>query len=287
MLHLLNVSADNFSDMASGFFEYAKSAFLGFKISDAVDIVLLTLFFFFIYHFFKGRKAGTLVIGIAVCTVIFALSVVFELGGIKFILSRIFDIGALALIIIFQPEIRDLLERVGAGSINSLRSIGADTKDKQKCYNTIDNICRAVHILSVEKTGALIVIERTTQLDDVLHSGTSIGANVNDSLIRNLFFNKSPLHDGAIVIEDDRIAAAACILPLPRRTQLDVSLGTRHRAAVGLSEVSDAIIIIVSEETGIISVAKECELMREFTSDTLRKFLVKELLREEREEASY
>lgn len=287
MIAFLNVDGGSFAATLYSFFDYAKSAFASFRINDAIDILLLTLFFFFVYHFFRGKKVGTLIIGILVCTVIFLLATVFELSGVRFILSGIFKIGAIALIIIFQPEIRDLLERVGAGSINSLRNIGQDTKDKQRYYNTIDNVCRAVHILSVEKTGALIVIERTTQLDDVLHSGTPINANVNDSLIRNLFYNKAPLHDGAIVIEDDKIAAAACILPLPKRTFLDIDLGTRHRAAVGLSEISDAIIVIVSEETGIISVAMESELIRDFTEDTLRKFLVKELLREERDDSSY
>ena len=144
----------------------------------------------------------------------------------------------------------------------------------------IDNICKAVHVMSKDKTGALIVIGRTTQLDDVTHSGIEINADVSDYLIRNLFYNKAPLHDGAIVIEGNRIKAAACILPLPRHTYVHNDLGTRHRAAVGLSEISDAIIIIVSEETGIISVAKESELKRDFTEDSLRKFLVKELVAE-------
>ena len=136
--------------------------------------------------------------------------------------------------------------------------------------------------MSAEHTGALIVIERTTQLDDITHTGIEINADVSDYLIRNLFYDKAPLHDGAIVIEANRITAAACILPLPKHTYVHNDLGTRHRAAVGLSEVSDAIIIIVSEETGTISVAKESELKRDFTEDSLRKFLVKELVSDQR-----
>jgi diadenylate cyclase len=134
--------------------------------------------------------------------------------------------------------------------------------------------------MSAEKTGALIVLERTTQLDEVRHSGVIINADVSDSLIRNLFYNRAPLHDGALVIDSNKIVAAACILPLPKHTAVDNELGTRHRAAVGMSEVSDAIIIVVSEETGTISVAKESELKRGFTEDSLRKFLVKELVRD-------
>ena len=134
--------------------------------------------------------------------------------------------------------------------------------------------------MSAERTGALIAISRTTQLDEVLHSGTTINADVSDSLIRNLFYNKAPLHDGALVIDGEKIVAAACILPLPKHTFVDSELGTRHRAAVGLSEVSDAVIIVVSEETGAISVAKESELIRNLTEDSLRKLLVKELVRD-------
>ena len=285
MLSLMNVDVGSITDRLVYFFEYAKAAFLGFTFTDAIDILLLTVFFFFIFHFFRSRKTGTLILGITICLAVFIISTVFDLTGIRFILAGIFQIGALALVVIFQPEIRDFLERVGAGSISSIRSIG-ESKNKDKYYNTIENICRAVHVLSVEKTGALIVIERTTKLDEVLKSGTLINADVNDSLIRNLFYNKAPLHDGALVIEDGRIAAAACILPLPKRTYVDIDLGTRHRAAVGLSETSDAIIIVVSEETGTISVANECELIRNFTSDTLRKYLVKELIREDRNESN-
>jgi diadenylate cyclase len=137
--------------------------------------------------------------------------------------------------------------------------------------------------MSKEKTGALIAISRTTSLEDVVHSGVKINADVSDSLIRNLFFNKAPLHDGALVIDGDKILAAACILPLPRHTFLTTELGTRHRAAVGLSEVSDALIIVVSEETGAVSVAKESELIRNLGEDSLRKLLVKELVRDKHE----
>ena len=283
MLGLLNVLSGEVAEGLRSFFAFAKQAFVGFQLNDAIDILLLALLFFFAMRFFKSRKAGALLIGIVVCLVIYLLAIIFELDGVRFILSGIFqiEIGTLVFVIIFQPELRDILERVGAGSINGFRSFGSDSKDKQRQYHVISNIAKAVHVLSVEKTGALIVIERTTQLDDVLHSGTMINADVSDSLLRNLFYNRAPLHDGAVVISDDKIAAAACILPLPRRTFVEGDLGTRHRAAIGLSEVSDALIIVVSEETGIISVAKECELIRDFTPDSLRKFLVRELLREE------
>ena len=280
MIGFLEIASDDLSQSLSGFFAYAKSAFVGFSIADAIDILLLTVLFYLAVKFLRNKKAGALILGIIICLAVFIIATLFELRGLRYILSGIFQIGALALVIIFQPELRELFERVGSGSLKGIRSFGDQSRKKQQQYKVVDNICKAVHVLSVERTGALIAIERTTQLEDAMHSGTLINADVTDSLIRNLFYDKAPLHDGAVIISDGRIAAAACILPLPKRTAVDGNLGTRHRAAVGLSEVSDAIIIVVSEETGVISVAKESELTRNFTSDSLRKYLCRELVRE-------
>ena len=259
-----------------------KNIFSDFGWTDAVDIAILAILFYFVFSFFRSRKAGTLLIGILLCGLLYVIALVFNLSAVQYILSGVFQIGALAIIIIFQPEIRDILEAIGSGSLKGIRNFGDQANKKQAKYKAIDNICKAVHVMSAEHTGALIVIERTTQLDDITHTGIEINADVSDYLIRNLFYDKAPLHDGAIVIEANRITAAACILPLPKHTYVHNDLGTRHRAAVGLSEVSDAIIIIVSEETGTISVAKESELKRDFTEDSLRKFLVKELVSDQR-----
>ncbi len=278
MISLLSVSAGNLKTDFGSFFDFVKNAFTEFGINDAVDILLLTLLFTFAVRFFKNRKAGALISGIIICFVIFIIATIFDLPGIKFILSGVFQIGVLAFVIIFQPEIRELLEKMGSGSLKSITNLGDKNHKKQLQYKVIDNICKAVQILSVERTGALIVIERTTQLDDVLNTGTLINADVSDSLIRNIFYNRAPLHDGAVVIEDGKIAAASCILPLPKRTQVEADLGTRHRAAIGLSEISDAVTIVVSEETGVISIAKESELIRHFTAESLRKYLRRELL---------
>ena len=177
-----------------------------------------------------------------------------------------------------------MLEAMGSGSLRGIKGFGDQSKRKQDQYKAIDNICKAVHVMAAERTGALIVIGRTTQLNDITSTGIEINADISDTLIRNVFYDKAPLHDGALVIEGNKIKAAACILPSPRHTYVDFELGTRHRAAVGLSEISDAIIIIVSEETGKISVAKESELIRGFTEDSIRKFLVKELVRDKNSE---
>lgn len=264
-------------DGVMAFLSNAKNIFTSFHWTDAVDIIILALLFYFVFSFFRSRKAGTLLIGIFLCLVLYAVAMLLDLTGVQYILSAVFQIGALAIIIIFQPEIRDLLETIGSGSLKGIKTLREQAHKKQAQYKAIDNICKAVHVMSKDKCGALIVIGRTTQLDDVTHTGIEINADVSDYLIRNLFYDKAPLHDGAVVIENNRIKAAACILPLPKRTFVDSDLGTRHRAAVGMSEVSDAIIIIVSEETGVISVAKESELKRDFTEDSLRKYLFKEL----------
>lgn len=269
---------------APSFLEVIKSIFANFQPTDAIDIILLTLIFSFAVKFFKSRKAGALIIGIVICLAVFILASIFNLSGLKFLLSGIFQIGALAIIILFQPELRELLERLGSGSLKSIANLGDKGHKNSSQYKAIESICNAVQILSVEKTGALIVIERTTQLDDIINTGTLLNAEISDSLLRNIFVNRAPLHDGAVIIDNGKIAAASCILPLPRRVYVDADLGTRHRAAIGLSEISDALIVVVSEETGIISVAKECELLRNFTPDALRKFLRKEIINDMRED---
>ena len=275
MYTLLEVSArETFNQILDN----VKSIFVNFQWTDAIDIILLAVLFYFVFSFFKSRKAGTLLIGIFLCLLLYTVAVLLNLSGVEYILSGVFKIGALAIIIIFQPEIRDILETIGSGSIKGIKTFSDQARKKQAKYKAIDNICKAVNVMSMDHTGALIVIGRTTQLDDITTTGIEINADVSDYLIRNLFYDKAPLHDGAIVIEGNRIKAAACILPLPRHTYVHNDLGTRHRAAVGLSEISDAVIIIVSEETGTISVAKESELKRDFTEDSLRKFLVKELV---------
>ena len=262
----------------NAFVDNVKDIIKNFDWRDGIDILILAVLLYFICSFFRGKKAGTLLVGILICVVLYAVSVYLRLSAVRFVLSGAFNIAPYAIIIIFQPEIRDLLETIGSGSIKGIKTLGEQTHKKQAQYKAIDNICKAVHVMAAEKTGALIVIGRTTQLDEITGSGISINADVSDYLLRNLFYNKAPLHDGAVVIENGRIQAASCILPLPRHTFVDNDLGTRHRAAVGLSEVSDALIIIVSEETGVISVAMESELKRDFTEDSLRKFLVKELV---------
>ncbi len=259
--------------------ENIKKLIGSMELKDFIEIFVVSLLIFFAFRFLKGRKAGALIIGISLCVILLLIADYFDLHVLHFILRSIVGSGTIVIIVIFQPEIREALERIGSGSINGLMSFSDRKKKKELYFSVIDNVCIAVKELSKEFTGALIVIERTTRLSEITDTGIIINADVSSSLIRNLFYNRAPLHDGAVVISEGRIAAAGCFLPLSRRNDIDPDLGTRHRAAIGMSESSDAVTIIVSEETGKISVAYDCTLRRDLTSDDLRDFLNEVILR--------
>ena len=275
MCHLLKSASID----VSGIFENIKSVLMSFELRDVFDIALLAILLFAAFKFIRGRKATALLVGIALCVVIMFFAKFFELNALYTLFSTLIGSGTVVIIILFQPEIRDALEKLGSGSIKGLMNFSDRRKKKELYYNVIENVADAVGELSKECTGALIVMERTTHLTDIIASGVTINADVNSSLIRNLFYNKAPLHDGAIVISEGRIAAAACFLPLTRRNDIDSSVGTRHRAALGMSESSDAVIIVVSEETGTISVAHDCTLIRNLTPSELKDFLHENILR--------
>lgn len=264
-------------DMA--FTERVAQVFSNFDpVRDIIDILLLTIIFFFAYRFLKSRKTVAIIVGIAICLVLYALSVTFGLTALSSVFGTLVSGGPLLLIILFQQEIRDALERIGSGSLKGIMTFSDRRRKKEFYNNVIDNIVSAVDEMSSECTGALIVIERTTRLSDIVASGVVINADVNSSLIRNLFYNKAPLHDGAIVISEGRIAAAGCFLPMTRRNDINSDLGTRHRAALGMSECSDAVIIVVSEETGTVSVAYDRSLNRNLTAAELKDFLVEYII---------
>lgn len=259
--------------------EKCKNAISSFDIKDFIEILILAGIIFLAFQLLKGRKAGALATGLIVLACLSFLANVFKFEVLYSLFSTILGSGLLVVIIIFQPEIRDALEKIGNGSLKGIMSFSDRKKKKEQYLNSIDYICSAVDDLAKESTGALIVIERSIRLSDVTKTGVVIDANVNDLLIRNLFYDKAPLHDGAIVISGDKILAAGCFLPLTQRIDLDSSLGTRHRAAIGMAERSDAIVIVVSEETGAISVAYDFSLDRNLKPSELRKFLQEHVLR--------
>ncbi len=260
------------------FFSSVKDVFANIKWYDFIDIILTSAIIFFVIKFFSNRKAWALFAGVCICLAVGLLSHVLHLEATSLIFSQIFEVGIVLVVIVFQPEIRSALEKIGSGSLHGIMSLRERRRQNQVYLNIIDNVCEAVSELSQTKTGALIVMTRTTKLDDIISTGTVINADVSALLLRNIFVNKAPLHDGAVIIDETRLAAAACVLPLTRNEDVDPELGTRHRAAIGVSEISDALVIVVSEETGVISVAYDYKLYREYTPDSLKSLLHKKIL---------
>ncbi len=247
-------------------------------ILDIIDILVLAIFLYYVYKFIRDRRAGKLAIGMLLILAMLVLSTLLNMHAVKFILQNFYQVGILAIIVVFQPELRAALEKVGTTSLLNLKGISSETRDKETVINEIKNICEAVSDLSRDKTGALIVIERNTKLGEYIKSGVTLDSQLSPYLLRNIFFNKAPLHDGAVIIRNARIYAAGCFLPLSMRDDIFKDLGTRHRAAIGMSEVSDAAVIIVSEETGIISVAHDGMLKRNFNYNSLKQELTELLL---------
>ncbi len=245
---------------------------------DVIDIACVSVLLYYLYKFIRDRRAGKLAVGVLLLFVVQVISAITDMYLLQYIMQNIFQIGVITLVVLFQPEIRSVLEKVGTQPLKSLKSI---SENKDTSYLTaIDEVVSAVTDLSESKTGALIVFERDTKLGDVVLTGTVIDSYPAAFLIKNIFFNKAPMHDGALIVRDMRLHAAGCLLPLSNNPDIIKDLGTRHRAGIGMSENSDAVVIIVSEETGVISAAMEGELMRNFSGESLRNFLRKQLIGE-------
>ena len=233
-------------------------------VTDVLDIFLLTGLLYYVYSFVRRRRAGKLMLGIAALFGLFMICSVLEMKALGLIMDNFLTVGLIAVVVIFQPELRDALERVGSTSLRIGRFASDKTGTSSEIESVAASISSAACALSSEGYGALMVLQRTTKLQDYMDKGERLDAKVSDKLLRNLFVNKSPLHDGAVIIEGDRIAAAACKLPLSDNEEVVRDLGTRHRAGVGITEVSDAMVIIVSEENGVISIAFGGSLYRDY-----------------------
>ncbi len=245
-------------------------------IIDTVDIALVAFVIYSLIKLVRDSRAEQLLKGILlmVAAYIVSSSQLLDLKAINYLLKMVFDNALIVLVVIFQPEIRRALEQAGHSSLNNLGifNFGSEETEQrmQRWQSTIAAIVEAVQILQRQKMGALIVIERNTKLGEIINSGTLVNADPTAELIGNIFFNKAPLHDGAMIIRDGKIHAAGCILPLSDNLQISRELGTRHRAGLGMSENSDALVVIVSEETGTVSLAVAGELKRNFTPEALR-----------------
>lgn len=246
---------------------------------DIIDIALVAVILYYIIKFVRETRAAQLVKAILLFIVVFLISSVLRLTTISFLLQYIFQYGLVAIAIIFQPEIRRGLEKIGRSNFHLLDVISKQNQDdsESKWKYAIDPICEACYRLSSDKTGALIVIERTIRLGESVERAVVIDSIPSVSLITNIFFTNSPLHDGGLIVRDGRLYAASCFFQPSDKVE-NISLGSRHRAALGISEVSDAIVIVVSEETGIISIATEGRLIRDFTKESLKDYLTQNLL---------
>lgn len=236
-----------------------------------LDILVVSYVFFKGYMLIKETRAEQLLKGIILILILIPISMLLKLNMLNFILSRTITIGVLSIIIIFQPEIRRALEHIGRSAFEDVHVI----QDDAVLDEVVTEIVTAVDNMSKEKTGVLIAIEQTTGLGEVTTNGTLIDAKISAALLENIFVVNTPLHDGATIIRNDRIVAAGCVLPLTNNNIVNKKLGTRHRAAIGLSENSDALLIVVSEETGTISLAVNGRLTRNYDKDKLKSILLK------------
>ncbi len=243
---------------------------------DFIDIGLLSYVIYFFLKLIRETRAGQLFKGIAFLLVVYVVGNFIELKAITYILTKVFNIGVLAILIMFQPEVRRAMEKLGHSQLglgNFLTSSNRETAEL-KWGKAIEAICNACEEFSRDCTGAIIAIERQTRLGEHIEGGVEVNAEPSKELLGAIFFHNAPLHDGAVIMRDGMVLAAECFFPMPQKEAfINKKLGSRHRAAIGMSENSDAIIIVVSEETGQISVAENGSLTRDFTKDTLKTLL--------------
>lgn len=248
-----------------------------FNFGDLLDIVLVAYLIYKAVQLIRETRAAQLVKGIMLLVVVVVLVKLFQMDTMDWLIENMMDAAVFAVLVVFQPELRRMLEQMGRSRIATLGHSLSSTETEQEQRMAIEATCKACASMSASKTGALIVFERQTMLGEVIATGTIIDGAVSTELLGNIFFNKAPLHDGGLIIRRGRVQAAACILPLSQN-EINRELGTRHRAALGMSEVSDAVVVVVSEETGIISVARNGVLTRGYDSITLSTELEKALL---------
>ena len=242
-----------------------------FTITDVLEIVIIAFAFYHIILWIKDTRAWVLLKGMIILAVIFLVALVLEMNVVLWVFQNAMVVGIVALIVIFQPELRNALEQLGRKNIlGSLPFDNQKTRNERYSHKSIQEIIKAVYDMAKVKTGALIVVERNIQCREHERTGIPIDAEISSQLLINIFEHNTPLHDGAVLIRDNRIVAATCYLPLSNNLEVSKELGTRHRAGMGISEVSDSLTIIVSEETGFVSLARDGKLYRKIDADTLQ-----------------
>jgi len=253
------------------------------RISDIIDIAIMSFLIYKLIWMTRKNSFGRVIKGVGVVLVVMFLASSLKLYAVSYLFNFVFEWGVLALVILFQPEIRRILERMGDSRLFH-QIFASSTQDLNSVEMAINETVSAYTSLSRDKVGALMVFERQNHLDDVIKTGTALDAAVSGELLKNIFWNKAPLHDGAVIVRNGRIVGAGCMLPMSGNVNLSRELGMRHRAGIGISEHSDAVVAIVSEETGSISVAVGGMLKRHLAPETLERLLRNELLVEEDKE---
>ena len=261
-------------DTIISFFKEFASMLPTIKFMDIVDILLVAFVIYTIIMMIQNTGAVRIAKSVIIILVLSGLTQLLNMYLMNYLLERVLEIGLIALVIMFQPELRRMLEKLGG---KSLREILSMKEQQREIDRVISQTVAACETMSKERTGVLIVFERSASTIDYQKTGTVLDAEVSSELLRNLFFTKAALHDGAVIIRNERIAAAGCVLPLTQNRNISSDLGTRHRAAIGMSEATDAVVVIVSEETGTISVAIGGMLKRHLAPQTLEKLLLNEL----------
>lgn len=251
--------------------EFFWNAFSGIRITDIIDILIVAVVVYKLLGLIKQTRAEQLFKGVLLLVVATFLSDLFNLHTINWILKGTVALGAVAILVVFQPELRRGLEYLGR---SKFVNAPFEQMDKEKGKHITSNIVKAIDSFSRDRVGALIVFERQTNLTDIMESGTIVDAEISDQILGNIFYEGAPLHDGAVIIRDGRVYAAGCVLPLTRNNSISKDLGTRHRAGIGITENSDALTLIVSEETGIISMAEDGQLSRFLDVKTVEKKLL-------------
>lgn len=247
------------------------------RISDVVDIAIMSFLIYKLIWMTRKNSFGRVIKGVGAVLIIMFMASGFKLYAVSYLFNLVFEWGVLALVILFQPEIRRMLERIGDSRLFS-QLFSAPVQDLSSVETAVNETVNAYSALAKDKVGALMVFERRNHLDDVIKTGTALDAAVSAELLKNIFWNKAPLHDGAVIVRNGRIISAGCMLPMSGNVNLSRELGMRHRAGIGISEHSDAVVAIVSEETGSISVAVGGMLKRHLAPETLERLLRNELL---------
>ena len=240
------------------------------EFSDVVDVILVAIIAYYVVRYVRSTRAAQLVYGLAIVLGVYLLSDAANLYTLNWILKNLLSVGLIALVVVFQPELRRALEFLGRGKFTTR----GFSMEKEKLSSNVDVIVRAIDYFAARKEGAIIVVENETALQDVAETGTMLDARLTEPLLENIFYKGSPLHDGAVILRGTRILSAGCVLPLTENPNLSKDLGTRHRAGIGITEVSDALVLIVSEETGIISMAQDGRLSRFLDLKAVEKTLL-------------